>query len=33
VPGFRAGYRYYAVVKSDLDTDRGASERRALRIR
>jgi hypothetical protein len=33
VPGFRASYRYYAVAKSDLDTDRGASERRALRIR
>jgi hypothetical protein len=33
VPGFRASYRYYAVAKSDLDTDRGASERRSLRVR
>jgi len=33
VPGFRASYRYYAVAKSDLDTDRGASERRLLRVR
>jgi len=33
VPAFRARYRYYAVVRSDLDTDRGASELRALRVR
>ena len=33
VPEFRASYRYYAVAKPDLDTDRGASERRALRVR
>jgi hypothetical protein len=33
VPAFRARYRYYAVAKSDLDTDRGASERRSLRVR
>jgi hypothetical protein len=33
VPGFRARYRYYAAVKSDLDTDRGASKMRALRVR
>ncbi len=33
VPAFRARYRYYAVVKSDLDTDRGASELRSLRVR
>ncbi len=33
VPAFRARYRYYAVVKSDLDTDRGASERHVLRVR
>jgi hypothetical protein len=33
VPEFRASYRYYAVAKSDLDTDRGASERRSLRVR
>jgi hypothetical protein len=32
VPAFRAGYRYYAVVKSDLDTDRGATVMRALRV-
>jgi hypothetical protein len=33
VPAFRAAYRYYAVVRADLDTDRGASELRALRVR
>jgi hypothetical protein len=33
VPAFRASYRYYAVVKADLDTDRGASEMRSLRVR
>ena len=33
VPGFRSSYRYYAVARADLDTDRGASERRALRVR
>ena len=33
VPAFRAAYRYYAVVRSDLDTDRGASEFRTLRVR
>ncbi|HYN91777.1 MAG TPA: N-acetylmuramoyl-L-alanine amidase [Thermoleophilaceae bacterium] len=33
VPGFRARYRYYAVVRSDLDTDRGASEMQTLRVR
>jgi hypothetical protein len=33
VPAFRAAYRYYAVVKPDLDTDRGASELRSLRVR
>ena len=33
VPAFRARYRYYAVTKSDLDTDRGASEKRSLRVR
>jgi N-acetylmuramoyl-L-alanine amidase len=33
VPAFRAGYRYYAVATSDLDTDRGASERRSLLVR
>jgi hypothetical protein len=32
-PGFRARYRYYAVARSDLDTDRGASELRSLRVR
>jgi hypothetical protein len=26
-------YRYYAVVRSDLDTDRGASKMRSLRVR
>ena len=33
VPAFRASYRYYAVAKPDLDTDRGASVRRSLRVR
>jgi hypothetical protein len=33
VPAFRARYRYYAVVKSDPDTDRGASAVRSLRVR
>jgi len=33
VPAFRASYRYYAAVKSDLDTDRGATKPVALRVR
>ena len=33
VPAFRASYRYYAVVKSDDDTDRGSSGMHALRVR
>jgi N-acetylmuramoyl-L-alanine amidase len=33
VPGFRARYRYYAVARSDLDTDRGATRPVALRVR
>jgi hypothetical protein len=33
VPAFRAAYRYYAVARSDLDTDRGASEFRTMRVR
>jgi hypothetical protein len=33
VPGFRARYRYYAVARSDLDTDRGATKPVALRVR
>jgi hypothetical protein len=33
VPAFRAGYRYYAAVSSDLDTDRGATKPVAVRIR
>jgi N-acetylmuramoyl-L-alanine amidase-like protein len=33
VPAFRARYRYYAVTKSDLDTDRGASKMVSLRVR
>ena len=33
VPAFRARYRYYAVAKADLDTDRGASEIVPLRVR
>jgi len=32
-PAFRASYRYYAVVRSDLDTDRGATKLQALRVR
>jgi hypothetical protein len=33
VPAFRASYRYYAVARSDLDTDRGASALMPLRVR
>jgi hypothetical protein len=33
VPAFRASYRYYAVARSDLDTDRGATKPVALRVR
>jgi hypothetical protein len=33
VPAFRARYRYYAAVKADLDTDRGASKTVSLRVR
>ncbi len=33
VPAFRASYRYYAVVKSDLDTDRAATKYISLRVR
>jgi hypothetical protein len=33
VPAFRASYRYYAAVKPDLDTDRGATKPVALRVR
>jgi hypothetical protein len=33
VPAFRASYRYYAVAKSDLDTDRGATVVVPLRVR
>jgi hypothetical protein len=33
VPGFRARYRYYAVARSDLDTDRGATKPVPLRVR
>jgi hypothetical protein len=33
VPAFRARYRYYAVAKPDLDTDRGASDKISLRVR
>jgi hypothetical protein len=33
VPAFRASYRYYAVARSDLDTDRGASQVQSLRVR
>jgi len=33
VPAFRARYRYYAATKSDLDTDRGATELHPLRVR
>jgi N-acetylmuramoyl-L-alanine amidase len=33
VPAFRASYRYYAVAKPDLDTDRGATSAVRLRVR
>jgi N-acetylmuramoyl-L-alanine amidase len=33
VPAFRASYRYYAVTRSDLDTDRGATKPVLLRVR
>ena len=33
VPAFRAPYRYYAVAKTDLDTDRGVSAIQPLRVR
>jgi hypothetical protein len=33
VPAFRASYRYYAAVRSDLDTDRGATKPVNLRVR
>jgi hypothetical protein len=33
VPAFRASYRYYAAVASDLDTDRGATKYVSLRVR
>jgi hypothetical protein len=33
VPAFRASYRYYAVTKSDLDTDRGATRPVTLTVR
>jgi hypothetical protein len=33
VPAFRASYRYYAVTKSDLDTDRGRAKPVPLRVR
>jgi N-acetylmuramoyl-L-alanine amidase len=33
VPAFRASYRYYAAVRSDLDTDRGATKPVSLRVR
>jgi hypothetical protein len=33
VPAFRASYRYYAVAKPDLDTDRGATAVVPLRVR
>jgi hypothetical protein len=33
VPAFRASYRYYAVVRSDLDTDRGATRPVLLQVR
>jgi hypothetical protein len=33
VPAFRASYRYYAAVKSDLDTDRAATKKVSLRVR
>jgi hypothetical protein len=33
VPAFRASYRYYAAVRSDLDTDRGATKPVTLAVR
>jgi hypothetical protein len=33
VPAFRASYRYYAVTRSDLDTDRGATKSVPLQVR
>ena len=33
VPAFRASYRYYAVTRSDLDTDRGATKPVLLQVR
>ena len=33
VPAFRASYRYYAVARADLDTDRGVSAIEPLRVR
>jgi N-acetylmuramoyl-L-alanine amidase len=33
LPGFNARYRYYAAVRSDLDTDRAATKMHALRVR
>jgi hypothetical protein len=33
VPAFRARYRFYAATRSDLDTDRGATELQPLRVR
>jgi hypothetical protein len=33
VPAFHARYRYYAAVKADLDTDRGATDMVSLRVR
>jgi hypothetical protein len=32
LPGFRATYRYAVVARSDLDTDRGSSGWRTLRV-
>ena len=32
VPAYRARYRYSVVARPDLDTDRGASEPRVLRV-
>jgi hypothetical protein len=32
VPQFSAAYRFYVVARADLDTDRGASELRILRV-
>jgi hypothetical protein len=33
IPAFRVRYRFYAATRSDLDTDRGATELHALRVR